>query len=213
LSCGEKAEDRQAQGTDETPVYTAADTLNWNTFITHLRENFDDLHDVTMRYHHRDYTINGIVTLWMAWENGRLKSSDVVGNETGSDDLPASLIEKMEDWEIQDLTGPAEITVPVNVKLVGLDHPDFPNTAILTGEVQDAGGNPVHGAMIMIRPQVAGAVFRAETNREGIFVRTLIPPGTWDLECSHQGYETASKEGVDLAAGEHTRESFVLEPK
>jgi hypothetical protein len=56
-------------------------------------------------------------------------------------------------------------------------------------------------------------VHRAETNREGIFVRTLIPPGTYDLECSLLGYRTASKARVDLSAGEHEREKFVLEKK
>jgi len=213
LSCGEKTEDGQAEGAPEKPAYTAADTLNWNTFVAYLRAHFDDFHDVTMRYHHRDHTINGIVQLRMTWEDGSLVSADVISNETGSDDLPESLIEKMKKWKIEDLDGPADITLPVNVKLVGLDDPRFAETAILTGEVSDTEGGPLPGAMILIKPEVAGQVYRAETNREGIFIRTLVPPGTWNLECSLQGYETSSKQVVILSAGQHLRERFVLQQR
>jgi hypothetical protein len=213
LSCGEKADDREAEEPGEGHAYTAADSLNWNVFIAYLQENFDDLHDVTMRYHHQDHTINGIVELRMTWEDGSLATADVISNETGSDDLPESLLEKMRKWEIEGLAGPAEITVPINVKLVGLDDPSFPNTAILTGEVKDSQGNPLHGAMVMLKPQVAGKVYRAETNREGIFVRTLIPPGTWNLECSLLGYETVSRDGITLSAGQHMRQGFALNKK
>jgi hypothetical protein len=136
LSCGKESEDRDEA---EEAAYTRADTLNWNLFVGYLQEHFDDFHDVTMRYHHKDHTINGIVEIRMTWEGGLLKSAEVLSNQTGSDDLPESLIEKMRQWEITGLEGPAEITVPVNVKIVGLDDPEFPNTAILTGEVRDAG--------------------------------------------------------------------------
>lgn len=209
-SCGEKSEDQRAEEGD-APTYTAADSLNWSTFVAYLQEHFDDFHDVTMRYHHMDHTINGIVELKMIWEDGRLKSADVLSNETGSADLPGSLIEKMRTWTIEDIAGPAEIVLPVNVKIVGLDDPDFSSKSILTGEVRDTDGTPIQGAMIMIKPQVAGIVMRAETNREGVFVRTLIPPGTWNLECSHPDYEPAAREGVELPAGGHVRIEFQLE--
>ena len=211
LACGERTEQRSdAKDEAPTPAYTAADTLNWNMFVAYLQDHFDDFHDVTMRYHHRNASINGIVTLRMIWENGRLASAEVVSNETGSDSLPASLIEKMQTWEIEGLTGPAEIVVPVNVKLVGSDDPDFPKTAILTGLVIDRRGNPLQSALVTLKPEAGGAVLKAETNREGIFVRTLIPPGTWDLECSHPGYVALLKKGISLTAGKHTRERLAL---
>jgi len=211
LSCGkESGEQEAAEEEGGAPAYTAADTLYWDLLITYLQDHFDDFHDVTMRYHHQDHTINGVVEIRMTWEDRILKSAEVLTNRTGSDDLPESLIEKMRKWEVEGLNGPTEITLPVNVKLVGLDDPNFPNTAIVTGEVRDTAGNPLHGATILIKPEVAARVYRAETNREGIFVRTLVPPGTWDLECSHEGYETALKQGVSLVAGQHVRERVVL---
>ena len=210
LSCGKESGEQEAAEKAGAPGYTAADSLYWDLLIAYLQEHFDDFHDVTMRYHHQDHTINGVVEIRMTWEDRVLKSAEVLTNGTGSDDLPRSLIEKMQNWEIAGLDGPTEITLPVSVKLVGLDDPDFPNTAILTGEVRDTEGNPLHEAMILIKPEVAGQVYRAQTNREGVFVRTLIPPGTWTLECSLQGYETALKQGVVLSAGQHMQERVLL---
>jgi hypothetical protein len=211
LACGDKTEDRASGESTGKPSYTAADTLNWNVFVAYLQDHFDDLHDVTMRFHHRDETLNGILVLRMEWEEGRLRSAEVVSNETGSDELAEALIEKIRGWNIPDLQGPSEISLPVNVKLVGLDDPAFPDRAILTGEVTDTEGKPVSEAMVELKPPGGGVGLRAETNREGIFVRTLIPPGVWDLECSHSGFEPASGKQVALAAGRHGRVKLILE--
>lgn len=213
ISCGKKAEDRDAADEGEAATVAEVDTVYMDLLAAHIQGHFDDFHDVTMRFHHQDPTLNGMVEIKVMWENRVLKAAEVVGNETGSDDLAAALIEKMQAWEIEGLDGPFELVLPIKVKLVGLDGSGFSNTAILTGEIRDAEGSPVEGVMVLIKPEVAGAVMRAQTNREGIFVRTLIPPGTWDVEYSLQGYETARKEGIKLAAGKHVRESVVLEKR
>ena len=213
LACGKEAETEGAGGETAAEAIAPLDSLGQKALLTYLREHFDDIHDVTMRFHHKDHTINGRVAIKMVWEGGAIKSAEAVANETGDDELPGSLIENMMKWRIEELEGPAQVVLPFNVRIVGLDDPEFPNTAILTGEVVDAAGNPLGGALVTIKPEVAGMVHRAETNREGIFVRTLIPPGTWDLDCTLLGYGTASKTGVDLAAGEHRREKFVVEKK
>jgi hypothetical protein len=210
VSCGEKAEDAEVADKGRAATAAPADTNYVNLFVAHIQSHFDDFHDVTMRFHHEDPTLNGMVEISVTWQNGVLKAAEVMGNETGSDDLGNALIEKMQAWKIEGLDGPFETVVPINVKLVGLDDPEFPNTAILTGEVFDVEGNPVEGVMVLIKPEVAGMVHRAQTNREGIFVRTLIPPGTWIVEYSCQGYETVTNEGIKLEAGEHVRESVVL---
>jgi hypothetical protein len=213
LSCSREPAGEGGADDAETQAIAPLDSLGQKALLTYLREHFDDIHDVTMRYHHKDHTINGRVAIEMIWEGGRIKSAEPIANETGDEDLPGSMIEKMMSWKIEEIQGPAQIVLPFSVKIVGLDDPEFPNTAILTGEVTDAEGKPLKGALIVIKPEVAGVVHRAETNREGIFVRTLIPPGTYDLECSLLGYSTASKAGVELSAGEHGREKFVLDKK
>ena len=52
---------------------------------------------------------------------------------------------------------------------------------------------------------------RIRANREGIYVRTLIPAGTWDLTCTVEGYRPANILGVKLEPGEHRIEHFTLE--
>lgn len=218
LSCGRETKvdgalSDGAGGEAEAPAIPAADSLEMDILIAYIQGHFDDIHDVTMRYHHKDHTINGRVVIEMTWEGGALEFAEVVANETGDEDLPGSMIEKIRGWNIEGLDGPVQVAVPFKVQLAGLDDPEFPNTALLTGEVVNADGRPLKEAMILIRPEVAGQVYRAETNREGIFVRTLIPPGTWNVECSLSGYGTVTKPGVKLSAGGHEREKFVLEKK
>jgi hypothetical protein len=210
ISCGKEAKDRGGTDKGQAPGAAAADSASANLLVGHLRTHFDDLHDVTMRFHHKDPTINGMIEIKTTWENSRLKSAETIRNETGSDDLADALIEKLKTWEIEGLIGPFETVIPINVKIVGLDDPKFADCGILTGEVLDEEGSPLQGVMVVIKPEVAGMVYRAETNREGIFVRTLIPPGAWDVEYSLQGYETLTHEGVRLSAGKHVRESAVL---
>ena len=219
LFCGKEPGNKSARG--ETGTETGAgteaiaplDSLGQVALLGYVREHFDDIHDVTMRFHHKDHNINGRVAIEMVWEGGTVRSAEAVINETGDEDLPGALIEKIRGWKIAELGGPSKVVLPFNVRIVGLDDPEFPNTGILTGEVTDADGQPLAGALIVIKPQVAGFVHRAETNREGIFVRTLIPPGVWDVECSLAGYSTASKADLEIAAGEHCREKFVLNKK
>ncbi|MGD9401226.1 MAG: carboxypeptidase-like regulatory domain-containing protein [bacterium] len=215
LSCGNEpgSDSGRSRAEAETGDVAPLDSLGQKVLLDYVRGHFDDIHDVTMRYHHRDHTINGLVAIEMVWEGGTVRSAKVLTNETGDEDLPLAMIEKIQGWKVEGLDGPSKVVLPFNVRLVGMDDPEFLNTGIMTGEVMDADGNPLSGALIMIRPQVAGLVHRAETNREGIFVRTLIPPGVWDVECSLSGYGAASKVGLKIMGGEHCREKFVLNKK
>jgi hypothetical protein len=212
-SCRKEAGSKPGAGAGEAAPLAAVDSLYGDLLIKHLRAYFDDIHDVAMRFHHQDAGLNGMVELKVKWENGVLTGAEVMKNETGSNDLADALIEKMRGWEIAGLDGPFETVIPINVKIVGLDDPEFANTGILTGDIHDPEGNPLRGVMVVIKPQVAGMVYRAETNREGIFVRTLIPPGTWDVDYSLQGYKDAHTTGIELSAGKHVRESVVLEKR
>jgi hypothetical protein len=213
VSCRKDAGDREVADQDQVPAPVAEGTSYGDLLVSYLRAHFDDLHDVTMRFHDQDPALNGMIEIKEVWENRVLKEAEIVRNDTGSEDLGDALIEKMRSWDIDGLLGPFETVIPIQVKIVGLDDPEFPNTAILTGEVRDTEGAPLQGVMVVIKPAVAGMVYRAETNREGIFVRTLIPPGTWDIEYSLQGYVTVEVPGVRLSAGKHVRESVILQKK
>lgn len=183
-------------------------------FLGHLRARFDDIHDVSMRFHAADPSIDGTITLAMIWRDGRLESGEVTGNDTGCEEEGRALLDAVRGWQIAGLVGPARLVVPLRIRLVGRDDPAFPSTGILTGSVRDAGGRPLHRARIRFEPRdpSLARVPDAVTNREGIFVRTLIPPGDWDLVCTADGHREASLTGVRLSAGQHRREDLVLAP-
>ena len=211
LSC--KDETKHDEGAASPPTSgPASDSVYARLLLTHVREHYDDLHDVAMRYHHEDHTLGGRIETELTWEDQILKSADVLSNETGSEELAQALIDRIAEWKIEGLAGPYKVLLPIKVRLAGIDDPDFLNRAILSGKITDSGGNPIDGAVISFKPQQEdqGAVPDAVTNREGIFIRTLIPPGRWTLECSHDDYNTAVAEQMSLTAGGHTRQDIVL---
>jgi hypothetical protein len=207
VSCGPRSDDSgELSG-------AIADSVAGALLTAYLRANFADLHDVSMRFHHMDHTIGGIIEFAMSWENGMLTTVAVANNETDNADLAAALIEKFRTWRIEGLDGPFRINLPINIRLVGSDDPLFEERAILTGTVTAVSGEPLHGAevqFIALRPDEE-PVPAARTNREGVFVRTLIPPGEWSLQCTHDGWAPAIIAGVALTAGQHHRERIVLD--
>ncbi|TFH01471.1 MAG: carboxypeptidase regulatory-like domain-containing protein [Calditrichales bacterium] len=190
------------------------DSINTVLLINHLRENFDDIHDVSMRFHHQDHTQNGLIVLHMQWENGALQSAEAVQNETGNPDFAAGLIEKIKTWSIPALDGPFEINLPLRIRIVGLTDSTFAEKSIFTGQVTDTDGQPVHRAMIRFNPvsNPQDSVAVCYSNREGIFVRTLIPPGTWALQISGDGYQTTVIKEIEFKAGAHLRYAITLKP-
>ena len=183
-------------------------------FFTHLRAHFDDIHDVSMRFHAEDPSIDGTITLAMTWRDGRLEDGEVAGNDTGCEDEGPALLEAVGAWHIEGLDGPARLRIPLRIKLVGSEEPAFPHRAIVTGSVRSAGGRWLHRARVEFVPRDEGVepVPDALTSREGIFVRTLIPPGSWDLVCTADGHGEEKIAGVRLSAGEHRRADFVMAP-
>jgi len=105
----------QSNNTTSDSLYSA----NTTTLVNHLRNNFDDIHDVSMRFHHMDHTLNGLIVLGMHWENGRLASYSVERNDTGNEDFPNKLANNIKNWYIEDLTGPFDINLPLNIQIVG----------------------------------------------------------------------------------------------
>jgi hypothetical protein len=183
-------------------------------YLAYLRANFDDIHDVIMRFHLSDPKLRGQAVLRMIWKDGRLDSASVVDNDTGNKDFGPALIEAMRKWEIPALIGPSEITIPFATKIVGSDDPEFDKRAILTGTVSDNEDHPLAGVKVMLLPgkETDFDPITIRTNREGVYIRTLIPPGEWDLTCSLEGYKTAMMQGIILKPGTHKRIDFDLQP-
>ncbi|MFH1311961.1 MAG: carboxypeptidase-like regulatory domain-containing protein, partial [Candidatus Eisenbacteria bacterium] len=170
---------------------SANDSVYTALLIKHLRDNFDDIHDVSMRFHHLDHRLNGIIQIDMHWDNGRMTSSSVAINETGNREFADALIENIEKWYIEELTSPFDFSLPLKITIVGSDDSTFSDKGILTGEIADSSGSPIEGARLLLRSSSdsSDTLNHCYSNREGIFVKTLIPVGSWDLECTAPGFE------------------------
>ncbi|MCY4628452.1 MAG: carboxypeptidase-like regulatory domain-containing protein, partial [Acidobacteria bacterium] len=76
-------------------------------------------------------------------------------------------------------------------------------TGVIRGEVSDPLGNPVPGAVILIQHRGTDLVTTVETSDSGGFVRSLLPPGTYDLTVTAAGgFGTERIEGAILRVGE-----------
>jgi pimeloyl-ACP methyl ester carboxylesterase len=181
-----------------------------DAFSKHVREHFDDIHDVSMAFHLDDPSIGGLIGLRTVWFDGHMVMGEVVVNETGVEAEGRALLEAIRRWTVPDLEGPVDISNGFRIKLVGSDDPAFPVTAIVTGTVRDRDGAPIHRATVtFVGP---GDPPAARTNVQGVYVRTLIPQGTWELRCAAEGFHERVVAGVELAARQHVRVDFVLEP-
>ncbi len=189
-----------------------SDSIYTSLLINHLRNNFDDIHDVSMRFHHFDHNLNGVIQIGMHWENGSMTSSSVVSNETENDEFAKSLITNIEKWHIKDLTGPFDIVLPFRIQIVGSDDSTFSKKGILTGEIMDIKDNPIKTAKLTFRSSTNpdDTVRSCYSNREGIFVRTLIPVGSWDIECTAQGFQKVLLQDVIVSEGDHLRKTITM---
>ena len=76
-------------------------------------------------------------------------------------------------------------------------------TGVIRGEVRDPAGNPVPGAVVVIQHRETDLVTTVETSASGGFVRSLLPPGAYDLTVTAGGgFGTERIEGALLRVGE-----------
>jgi Carboxypeptidase regulatory-like domain len=79
------------------------------------------------------------------------------------------------------------------------------DTSSIGGRVTDSQSGPVQGAKVQLRNVSTGAERKTESNANGEYVFTLIPPGSYDIEAAAQGFRTFHDAGfpVDVAAPAH----------
>lgn len=181
-------------------------------FLDCLRSNFEDIHDVSMRFHLKDPSIGGLIVLRMSWANGRLSEAEVLENQTGVPEEAQAILAKIRQWEIPEILEVSTFTIPLRIRLVGSEDPDFPNTGIITGRVIDETGTALAGAEVRFLSSngTSLGVPDAKTNREGVFIRTLVPPGTWTVASELEGHRSASTSDIQLGKGEHREIELLL---
>lgn len=188
------------------------DDPNVKVFMSYLQKNWDDIHDVIMRFHNDDPALKGTVVISMNWQQGILISASVANNTTGNPDFGLALIEAMKKWSIPGMTESWISTIPIKTVIYGSENPDFPNCGILTGNITDESGNPVYRAKLVLTPgeSLNAKADTSYSNREGIFIRTLIPVGDWKLECIEDGYLPAVIDKLTFEKGKHLKKDIVL---
>jgi hypothetical protein len=201
-----------AHGQDSGRTAGANDSVCTVAMLRHLRANFDDIHDVSMRFHHLDHRLNGLIQLDLTWMDGRLASFSVARNETGNAAFAEALGAALKTWHIPDMAGTFATSLPLRIKIVGSDDSTFSEKAILTGVIRDRAGAPVRDAVVSFTSadDARDTLRHCYSNREGIFVKTLIPAGAWSVSCKAGGFDPAPPNRIRFKQGEHVRRQFAL---
>ena len=79
------------------------------------------------------------------------------------------------------------------------------------GTVTDLSGAAVPGARVQLRNSVSG-VLRERQLTNGQYLFPSVPPGTYDITASLQGFDTLRNQSVVLQVGQHATLDFKLRP-
>ena len=85
------------------------------------------------------------------------------------------------------------------------------NYAQITGTVADPSAAMVVSATITATNTATAQTREVQTNETGNYTIPFLVPGIYDLTVGHEGFKTASREGVELQLGDVARVDFQLE--
>ena len=83
--------------------------------------------------------------------------------------------------------------------------------AVLRGTVLDPAGSAVPNAAVVVRDDSSKVVARATADSQGQLSMDDVPPGTYTVEVSAEGFALATRSGVMLAAGQVQELSISLQ--
>src|SRR5665213_2468172 len=84
-------------------------------------------------------------------------------------------------------------------------------TATIQGTVTDASGAAVPDAKVTIKNAGTGATVNANTNAQGRFSVSYINPGTYDMDATKAGFQTAARKGLTINVGVEAVVDFALQ--
>lgn len=193
---------------EEAPVQK--ENTNEEIFMSYFMKNWEDIHDVIMRYHYENPGLKGLVEIRMRWDREKLAEAFVSSNNTGDPSFGPSLVEAMNSWRIRGLSSGWSTTLPIMTAIVGSDDPEFNKCGIFTGKVTDKAGIPINGTRMVMHPLVSenGKPDTVYANREGIFICTLIHPGAWQIEFTKENYIPFNIDRLDFEEGQHCKRTI-----
>jgi outer membrane receptor protein involved in Fe transport len=84
-------------------------------------------------------------------------------------------------------------------------------TAQLLGTVKDSSGAVVSGAKVTLRNSGTNIVRNSSTNKDGGYLFTLLPIGTYELTVEQQGFEKYLHRGITLEINQNARLDVALQ--
>jgi outer membrane receptor protein involved in Fe transport len=84
-------------------------------------------------------------------------------------------------------------------------------TGQINGTVTDATGGVLPGVTIEATNTATGSTRSAVTGAEGLYALPLLPPGTYQVKASLQGFRSQQRDGVRVTVTETARVTFQLE--
>jgi hypothetical protein len=82
---------------------------------------------------------------------------------------------------------------------------------VITGEVHDTSGAVIAGAAVVVTNEATGATRNTVANEVGTYSFPSLPPGTYDLKVSTSGFQTVTRNNVELQVQQTARVDFTLE--
>jgi len=83
-------------------------------------------------------------------------------------------------------------------------------TAVITGTVKDSSGAVISGAQVTLTNTSTNVSRTAKTSKDGDYLFTLVPIGTYELSVEHQGFEKYLQKGITLEINQNARQDIVL---
>lgn len=81
----------------------------------------------------------------------------------------------------------------------------------ITGAIKDASSVPVEGASVEAHSAEVPGAYRAVSRKDGTFVLTGMPPGTYDLQATSTSLQPVDRKGLKVEAGKQIRLDLVME--
>src|SRR3989441_6654040 len=97
--------------------------------------------------------------------------------------------------------------------LLAIVAPVYAQTPLveISGTVVDSSGLPMTGVTLTLTNQATNVVRVVQTNEDGLYVISAIPPGTYDLKAELTGFRTVEHKGIVVQVGSANRLALTME--
>jgi len=85
------------------------------------------------------------------------------------------------------------------------------NTATISGQIADASGRLVPGAIVVLTNLSTNAPYNTRTNSSGVYNLSALPPGTYRANITRDGFKSIVKSGIELHTQDNVSLNFSLQ--